>query len=77
MTHGTVQFEFILSQRLYATMADRDAAGLPYTTPEHITTLRQEYEAKAILGGTEATEACFKYVFMCLLLRWLYSREAF
>jgi len=41
--------------------AERDSAGLPYTDPAVVTTLRSEYEEAAQLGGPEALEKCFKY----------------
>ena len=39
---------------------ERDAAGLPYTDKDHIELLKREYESKAVHGGREAVEACFK-----------------
>lgn len=41
-------------------MAERDAAGLPYTDKDHIQLLQQEYESAAVHGGREAVEKCFK-----------------
>jgi|LakMenEpi03Aug12_release.lakeMendotaPanAssembly.Ray.scaffolds.fasta_scaffold1116406_1 hypothetical protein len=41
-------------------MAERDAAGLPYTDKEHIQLLQREYESAAVHGGREAIEKCFK-----------------
>ena len=43
-----------------AGMAERDAAGLPYTQKEQITALQCEYEEAAQHGGREAVEKCFK-----------------
>ncbi|KAG7671605.1 hypothetical protein Ndes2526B_g09233 [Nannochloris sp. 'desiccata'] len=40
-------------------MAERDAAGLPYTDKDHIQLLQQEYESAAVHGGREAVEKCF------------------
>jgi hypothetical protein len=41
-------------------MAERDAAGLPYTDKDHIQLLQREYESAAVHGGREAVEKCFK-----------------
>ena len=41
-------------------MAERDAAGLPYTDKDHIRLLQREYESAAVHGGREAIEKCFK-----------------
>ena len=43
-------------------VAERDSAGLPYSQPDIINTLRTDYETAAQHGGAEATEACFKWV---------------
>ena len=48
-------------------MADRDAAGLPYTDKDHIKLLQEEYEAAAQHGGKEAIEKCFKCVVHSIL----------
>jgi len=41
-------------------MAERDAAGLPYTSKNHIRLLQKEYESAAVHGGRTAVEKCFK-----------------
>lgn len=50
--------------------AERDSVGLPYSDPQHIVILRQEYEDAVQRGGEGAMDKCFKYVvsLACLLL---------
>jgi hypothetical protein len=42
--------------------AERDSVGLPFSDPQHIVILRQEYEDAVQRGGEGAMDKCFKYV---------------
>jgi len=53
-------FKQFRSNKADQKMAERDAAGLPYTDKDHIQLLQQEYESAAVQGGREAVEKCFK-----------------
>ena len=41
--------------------ADRDKAGIPYTSRDHINLLKQDYEEKTREAQDPSLDSCFKY----------------